>query len=43
MNAAYKTVMMKPHDSVAVALSGIPAGTELTVVSKGRRILRWKF
>ncbi|HEY1214628.1 MAG TPA: UxaA family hydrolase [Bryobacteraceae bacterium] len=28
--------MMKPHDSVAVALSDIPAGTELTVVSQGQ-------
>lgn len=31
MDTSYKTVMMKPNDSVAVALSQIPAGTELNV------------
>ncbi|KIL40319.1 D-galactarate dehydratase [Gordoniibacillus kamchatkensis] len=36
MNASYKTVMMKPQDSVAVALEDIPAGAELTVVSQGQ-------
>lgn len=28
---SYKTVMMKPHDKVAVALEPIPAGAQLTV------------
>jgi altronate dehydratase small subunit len=36
MDSAYKTVMMKPHDSVAVALTDIPAGAELTVASQGQ-------
>ncbi|WP_028552605.1 UxaA family hydrolase [Paenibacillus sp. UNC451MF] len=28
---SYHTVMMKPHDNVAIALSNIPEGTELNV------------
>jgi altronate dehydratase small subunit len=32
MEAGYKTVMMKPEDSVAVALSEIPAGTTVKVM-----------
>jgi altronate dehydratase small subunit len=31
METAFKTVMMKPMDSVAVALQDIPAGLKLTV------------
>ena len=31
MGTAYKTVMMKPQDNVAVALSNIPKGTVIQV------------
>ncbi|MCS7464340.1 UxaA family hydrolase [Paenibacillus doosanensis] len=34
----YHTVMMKPQDKVAVALSQIPAGTTLTVSSQGKEL-----
>ncbi|WNC13779.1 UxaA family hydrolase [Brevibacillus brevis] len=36
MGEAYKTVMMKPHDKVAVALEPIPAGAEVSVVCEDR-------
>jgi altronate dehydratase small subunit len=32
----YKTVMMKPHDHVAVALEPIPAGSFVTVTCQGK-------
>ncbi|MFH5183868.1 UxaA family hydrolase [Paenibacillus sp. TAB 01] len=32
----YPTVMMKPQDTVAVALTNIPAGTRLTVACQDR-------
>ncbi|MEK3916915.1 UxaA family hydrolase [Paenibacillus sp. FSL H7-0331] len=32
---AYHTVMMKPQDKVAVALTEIPAGAQLNVVCQG--------
>jgi altronate dehydratase small subunit len=32
MDKAYKTVMMKPQDQVAVALIDIPAGGQVTVI-----------
>jgi altronate dehydratase small subunit len=34
----YKTVMMKPHDKVAVALSGISAGTIVHVTCQGQTL-----
>jgi altronate dehydratase small subunit len=36
MDIAYKTVMMKPNDQVAVALIDIPAGVQLTVTCQGQ-------
>lgn len=36
MAGKYHTVMMKPQDQVAVALSGIPEGAEVEVVCEHR-------
>lgn len=36
MEEHYKTVMMKPHDKVAVALTEIPEGAEVNVVCENR-------
>ncbi|MEH7081309.1 UxaA family hydrolase [Neobacillus drentensis] len=35
MSTAFKTVMMKPNDKVAVALEGIPAGSHVKVTCQG--------
>ncbi|OXM85565.1 UxaA family hydrolase [Paenibacillus rigui] len=35
---AYTTVMMKPQDTVAVALTNIPAGTKLQVACQEHRL-----
>ncbi|GAA5344366.1 UxaA family hydrolase [Planifilum fimeticola] len=37
MEKGYKTVMLNPVDSVAVALSPIPAGAAVEVSCRGRR------
>jgi altronate dehydratase small subunit len=36
MEQAYKTVMMKPQDNVAVALSDIPAGAVVNVICQDK-------
>lgn len=36
MDTAYKTVMMKPQDQVAIALTDIPAGVQLTVTCQSQ-------
>ncbi len=36
MGTEYRTVMMKPHDKVATALTDIPAGTVVEVVCQGQ-------
>ncbi|SEN76445.1 UxaA family hydrolase [Lihuaxuella thermophila] len=36
METVYKTVMMKPQDNVAVALSNIPAGTVVQMKCRGK-------
>lgn len=38
MKTVYQTVMMKPGDNVAVALTNIPAGTVLTVTCQGKSL-----
>jgi altronate dehydratase small subunit len=38
MSDIHKTVMMKPNDKVAVALSNIGAGTKLEVVCKDKTL-----
>nr|WP_257984433.1 UxaA family hydrolase [Neobacillus cucumis] len=35
MSTAFKTVMMKPNDKVAVALESIPEGSHVTVTCQG--------
>lgn len=37
MNTAFRTVMMKPQDKVAVALMRIPAGSHVQVVCQDKR------
>ncbi|MGM7724799.1 UxaA family hydrolase [Metabacillus sp. Hm71] len=36
MSTAFKTVMMKPNDKVAVALECIPKGSDVRVTCQGR-------
>jgi altronate dehydratase small subunit len=36
MSIAFKTVMMKPNDKVAVALMSIPAGSHVQVTCQGK-------
>lgn len=38
MGGSYKTVMMKPQDKVAVALTDIPAGTVVHVTCQGQTL-----
>lgn len=38
MEVLYKTVMMKPHDKVAVALEAIPSGAAVTVTCEDHTI-----
>ncbi|MGG3571035.1 UxaA family hydrolase [Bacillus gobiensis] len=37
MNTDFRTVMMKPHDNVAVALMSLPAGSNVQVACQDER------